>query len=137
MAETYIPVPILAKGLHLLFKSPPVMGVSINTLHSKALMYFLRMILPPRNNIKTIPVSLAAEGITQWPLEPVGAKELGERPEQKGVVHELNPSGSFSPRDNTAGSFTMASSSQVPVAQRIAGRQRQSIFGSPFSKILS
>lgn len=114
------------------------MGVSINTLHSKALMYFLCTILPPRNNIKTIPVSLAAKGITQWPLEPVGSKELGERPEELGVVHELNPSADhFSPRDNTAGSFTVASSSHVPRVQRIEGKERQSMFGSPFSKILS
>jgi hypothetical protein len=58
------------------------MGMSINILHSKALIYFLPVILPLRNNTKTIPVSPAArEMIHGQPLEPQLATVLGERPD--------------------------------------------------------
>lgn len=51
----------VAKEIHIcclkaLFNWP------INTLHSEALMYFLQVIWPQRNNTKTVPDSPAAEG---------------------------------------------------------------------------
>lgn len=74
----------------------------------------------------------------------MGAKELRERPEQQGVAMSSTlPADHFSPRDNTAGSFVMASSLQLPRAQRTgcpAGRDRVclvplSLRSSPDSKV--
>lgn len=112
------------------------MGVSINTVHSEALMYFLRMILPPRNNMRTIPVSLASERITV-PIRASGGPGIGRDLNSKGVVQELNPSGrQFQPQGQYS-SFIKASSSQLPKAQTIEGREGGSVFGSPFSKNFS
>lgn len=79
------------------------MGVSINTRHSKALMYSLPMILPPRNNIQTIPVSLAAEGDNTMAIKVSGGQGIGrDLSSREWSVSSTLPADNFSPRDSTA-----------------------------------
>lgn len=107
------------------------MGVSINTLHSKALMYFLRMILPPRNNIQTISVSLAAEGDNTMAIKASGDQGIGrDLSSREWSVSSTLPARQFQPQGQYS-SFIMASSTQL---QTTEGREGGSVFGSPFSK---